>query len=213
MPQIMYAIDGGRDLAEVTLDDLDGYRGSRPVRVGNAAAGQRQLDIFGEVLMAAYLHFRRRGMPGGPGEESAGEDEERLAPDTRGLLRRLVELAAGHWREPGHGIWEVRGEPQHFLYGKLMCWAALDRGIRLAEEGGLEAPLDAWRRTRDAIRQAILERGYDAQRGAFTQAFGSSALDASVLAIPRVGFLPPTDPRVRSTVERLRRDLTQNGLV
>src|SRR5581483_9181580 len=137
----------------------------------------------------------------------------RLAPDTWALLRGLVEQAAAHWQDKGNGIWEVRGGPQDFLYGKLMCWAALDRGIRLAEEGGLDAPLDDWRRTRDAIRQAILDRGYDARIGAFTQAFGSSALDASALAIPRVGFLAATDPRVRSTIERIRADLTRNGLV
>jgi len=216
MPQIMYGIDGRRDLPEIALPNLDGYAGSRPVRIGNAAASQRQLDIFGEVLMAAYLNFRHEGTPGGRGERSAdrdAHDAEPLAPDTWALLRGLVEQAAKHWPEPDRGIWEVRGGPQQFLYSKLMCWAALDRGIRLAEEGGLEAPLDDWRRTRDAIRQAILERGYDAKLGAFTQAFGSSALDASALAIPRIGFLAATDPRVRSTVERIRAALTRNGLV
>jgi GH15 family glucan-1,4-alpha-glucosidase len=207
-PQIMYGIDGARELDERLLGHLDGYCGSRPVRVGNAAHGQRQIDIFGEVLNAAHLHDRR----GGAGTPAEGAP--RRPPEAGwALLRGLVERAAASWPEAGRGLWEVRSAPQHFVYGKLMCWVALDRGIRLARDHGLDAPLDRWERSRAAVRAAILEHGYDRARGAFVQAFGSSALDASALVIPRVGFLPPTDRRVRSTVERIRRELTRNGLV
>ena len=212
-PRILYTIDGGSDLPELTLEHLEGYRGSRPVRVGNAAVEQEQLDIFGEVLRAAYLHYRRGGDTREAGQTGVPEERRRPPEETWALLRGLVGQAAERWQEPGHGIWEVRGGPRPFLYGKLMCWAALDCGIRLAKEHGLDAPLDRWRRTRDAIRRAILERGFDARRRAFTQAFGSTALDAGALAIPRIGFLPATDPRVRSTVERIRTELTRGGLV
>jgi GH15 family glucan-1,4-alpha-glucosidase len=211
VPQIMYAIDGGRELPEVTLDHLEGYRGSRPVRVGNAAADQRQLDVFGEVLGAAFLYFshvdpRRR-------DPSIARPDGRPTPQTWTLLGGLVEAAARDWQQPDRGIWEVRGEPKLFLYSRLRCWAALDCGIRLAERYGLEAPLDRWHQTRRELRRAILSRGYDAARGAFTQAFGSPELDAGALAIPRLGFLPATDSRVQSTVERIRAELTHRGLV
>ena len=205
--QIMYAVDGSRDLAEVTLDHLEGYSCSRPVRIGNAAAGQRQLDIYGEVLRAAYLHYRR-------GDEVAETDTgRRPSPETWALLRALVDQAADQWRQRDRGIWEVRGGPRHFLHSKLMCWAALDRGIRLAREHQLDAPLLRWRRTRDAIRRAIREHGYHSTRMAFTQAFGSPALDASALVLPRIGYLPATDPRVRSTIKRIRAELARDGLV
>lgn len=208
-PQIMYTIDGGKDLPEVTLGHLEGYACSRPVRVGNGAAKQRQLDIFGEVLSAAYLHYRRGGERASEGQE----EPERPPPETWDLLRSLVEQAARDWQEPDQGIWEVRGGPQRFLYSRLMCWAALDRGIRLAQEHRLEAPLGDWKQKSDEIRHAILHQGYDHELGAFTQAFGSKALDASALVIPRIGFLPPTDARVRSTVQRIQERLTHDGLV
>jgi len=204
-PQIMYGIDGRRKLPEQILDHLAGYRRSRPVRIGNAAADQRQLDIFGEVLRAAALYYRQDGGARRTGPPSS---------EVWDVLRDLVERAAEHWDEAGSGIWEVRGGgTQPFLYGKLMCWAALDAGLGIAQEHGLKAPLDRWRDTRGQIRQAILERSYDTQLESFTQAFGSSTLDAVALVIPRVGFLPPTDPRVRSTVEQIRRHLTRDGLV
>ncbi len=202
-PQIMYGIDGQRDLPEQVLDHLDGYRGSRPVRLGNAAADQRQIDIFGEVLRAAALYYQRED----------GNPTRSPSQELWNLLCDLVDRAAERWNESGSGIWEVRGAPQAFLYGKLMCWAALDAGLSIAQEHGLEAPLDRWRETREEIRRAILERGYDSHLGAFAQAFGNSTLDASALMIPRVGLLPPTDPRVRSTVDQIRRHLTQGGLV
>jgi GH15 family glucan-1,4-alpha-glucosidase len=208
-PRIMYAVDTRLVPRETTLDHLEGYRGSRPVRLGNAASRQRQLDIYGEVLLAAHLHFERRPAPE---EEERPGDGARLTPDNWALARTFVERAADHWQEPDRGIWEVRGETRDFLYSKLMCWAAVDRGIRLAEDWRLEAPLGHWRRTRDAIRQAILDRGFDAARGAFTQAFGSAALDASALIIPRIGFLPGTDPRVRSTIAAIQEQLTRDGL-
>jgi alpha,alpha-trehalase len=203
-PQIMYGIDGRRKLPEQTVDQLEGYRQSRPVRTGNGAAEQRQLDIFGEVLRAAHLHYRGRA-----------DDTDAARPDAEAwqVLRGLVQQAAEHWAESGRGIWEVRGGPRPFLYGKLMCWAALDAGIRLADEHGLAAPLEAWRRTRDKLRQAILERGYDPELGAFTQSFGSRNLDASALMIPRIGFLPATDARVRSTLACIQRQLSRDGLV
>jgi len=208
--QIMYTIDGGRSLPEVTLPHLAGYRDSRPVRVGNAAAQQRQLDIYGEVLATAYLRYRAQAPAVGASDAPAAR---RPSTAVWTLLRGLVEQAAARWQDRDQGIWETRGGPQPFLYSKLMCWVALDRGVRLAQEHSLDAPLDRWCATRDAIRTAIETRGYDAKLGAFTQAFGSQALDASALAIPRVGFLPATDPRVRSTVARIRATLTHDGLV
>ncbi len=212
--QIMYTISGGRDIPETDLPGLAGYCRSRPVRVGNSAARQVQLDIYGDVLSAAYLHFcgtsRGRATVGSP---SSGLRAHQLDGDTWSVLRGLVEQAAQRWQQPDNGIWEVRGGPQQFLYSRLMCWAALDRGTRLAERFAMPAPLDRWRETRDDIRRAILTKGYDPERGAFTQAFGSSVLDAAALYIPLTGFLPPTDPRVKSTVERIRHELTRDGLV
>lgn len=209
-PQIMYGIDGRHELNEVDLDSLDGYMGSKPVRVGNQAYDQFQLDIYGEVLTAAYAHYRA---PTNHAEKGGNHNGKGPAKATWELLRSFVEQAASKWRQPDNGIWEVRGGPQHFLYSKVMCWAAVDRGIKLAQEHHLEAPLDKWVATRDQIRKAILTEGYNEEIGAFTQAFGSPHLDASALTIPRVGFLPPTDPRVKSTVRRIQRDLTHNGLV
>jgi GH15 family glucan-1,4-alpha-glucosidase len=207
-PQIMYAVDGRHDLTEIELDHLEGYLGSRPVRLGNGAFDQRQVDIYGEVLNAAHLRYApsaigctRDGDDRGPGQE------------TWALLRRFANHAADEWEDPDRGIWEVRGGPQQFLHSRLMCWVALDRAIHLAKAFSLEGPLDEWERARERVRRAILTRGYDAEQGAFTQAFGSKVLDASALAIPRVGFLPATDPRVRSTVDRIREVLGREGLI
>ena len=197
--QIMYTIDGGSHLPERTLGHLEGYRRSHPVRVGNAAAGQLQLDVYGEVLDAAHLHAEAIRRP--------------LSPETWAMLRYFADQAGSRWREPDQGIWEVRGGPRHFLYSKLLCWVALDRALKLAKRAEFSGDLARWRRTREEIGRAILEQGYDSDLGAFTQALGESALDASALAIPLVGFLPPTDPRVVSTVERIRERLTSDGLV
>lgn len=197
--QIVYRIDGDPHLPERTLEHLAGYRGSRPVRVGNGAVGQKQLDVYGEVLDAAHLYHERARRP--------------VAPELWEVLRYMADQTAARWREPDHGIWEVRGGPQHFLYSKLLCWVALDRAARLAARGGLDGDTQLWEKTREEIRRAILTEGYDERLGAFTQAFGSRALDASALIIPQVGFLPATDPRVVSTVERIRERLTSHGLV
>ena len=197
--QIMYTIDGGADLTEEILDHLEGYRGSRPVRIGNAASGQRQLDIYGDVLDAAYLHLR--------------EQPDAISPGLTRTLATLADLAATRWREPDQGIWEVRGGPQHFLYSKLFCWVALDRAIRLSGDVGLTGNVAAWRRERDVIRRTILSEGYDRELGAFTQALGQPVLDAAALAIPMVGFLPATDPRVQSTIDQIMRQLSTDGLV
>jgi GH15 family glucan-1,4-alpha-glucosidase len=209
--QVLYGIDGENELAESTLEHLRGYRDSRPVRVGNAAADQLQLDIFGEALTAAYLYFSS-GI--GRRENDRGElsrQEGVLAHDWP-LLSWLVEQAARRWKEPDNGIWEVRGGLQPFLYSRLMCWAALDRGLRLAREYSLAAPLDEWANTERAIRQAILDEGYNREIGAFTQAFGSTDLDASALLIPRTGLLAATDARVQATVEAVKSRLTRDGL-
>ncbi len=197
--QIMYTVRGEEDLPEEVLEHLAGYRGSRPVRTGNAAAGQAQLDIYGEVLDAAAIHL-----------EGRSRDPE---PGLWGLLAFLADRAAARWREPDQGIWEVRGGPRHFLYSKLLCWVALDRALRLADARRLPGDLARWRRTREEIRRAIETEGYDPEIGAFTQALGERALDASALAVPLVGFLPPADPRVRSTVARIQERLTRKGLV
>ncbi|HEY6189870.1 MAG TPA: glycoside hydrolase family 15 protein [Pyrinomonadaceae bacterium] len=197
--QIMYRIDGEPHLPERTLDHLEGYRGSRPVRIGNAAFEQKQLDIYGEVIDAAYLcheHIRRP-----------------ISADMWEMLRYMADRTAERWREPDRGIWEVRGGPRHFLYSKLMCWVALDRALRLSERGGLTGNVATWEKEREAIRREILTEGYNEKIGAFTQALGETALDASALTIPQVGFLPATDPRVTSTINRIQERLTSHGLV
>jgi GH15 family glucan-1,4-alpha-glucosidase len=197
--QIMYTIDGGSHLPELTLDHLEGYRGSRPVRVGNAAFEQMQLDVYGEVLDAAHLYHERTRRP----VRAEWWDE----------LSFMADETARRWREPDHGIWEVRGGKRHFLHSKLMCWVALDRAVRLSGRLGAGHDTAAWARARDEIRRAVVEEGYNKEVGAFTQSFGERALDASALMIPLTGFLPATDPRVLSTVERIRERLTSRGLV
>ncbi|QFZ81953.1 glycoside hydrolase family 15 protein [Variovorax paradoxus] len=197
--QIMYRIDGGRDLPEQELEHLEGYRGSQPVRIGNAAAQQKQLDAYGHVLDAVLVCHEGMRMS--------------LSSGLRHVLARLADEAAAHWREPDQGFWESRGPPQHFVSSKLMCWVALDRAVRLAATAALEGNVDGWRAERDAVRQAILEHGYDARAQAFTQAFGSAELDASALLIPLVGFLPAGDERMANTVESIRHRLMNHGLV
>src|SRR6516164_8703052 len=201
--QIMYGIRGERDLAERELPHLSGYAGSRPVRIGNGAANQKQLDVFGEVLDCIHL-FRRQG-----GFERYGE---KLEGPLWSMLCMLIEHVCEHWQEPDSGIWEVRGEMRHFVYSKVMCWVALDRGIRAAEQLHLEADVERWRRVRDQIRADILTHGYDTRVGAFTQSYDSTNLDASNLLLPLVGFIAPNDPRMRSTVDSIIERLTDaNG--
>jgi GH15 family glucan-1,4-alpha-glucosidase len=203
--QIMYGIRGERDLTERELTHLSGYCDSGPVRVGNGAVGQKQLDVFGEVLDCIHL-YRRQG-----NFERYGE---KLEGPLWAMMRTLVEHVCAHWHETDSGIWEVRGGLRHFVYSKVMCWVALDRGIRAAEQLHLEADLPRWRNVRDQIRADILAHGYNTQIGAFTQSYDSTWLDASNLLLPLVGFIPPDDPRMRSTVDRIIEQLTdENGFV
>jgi GH15 family glucan-1,4-alpha-glucosidase len=198
--QIMFGLNGERELTEYELPHLTGWRESRPVRVGNAAWSQRQLDVYGELLSA--LHRLR-------------EQVGRLPPTTIGFLVAVAEAALRRWREPDHGIWEIRDKPRHFLHSKLMCWLALDRAVELAESFGVRKDqVSRWSGGRDEIRQAILEHGWNDSARSFTQSFGSDALDASTLLIPIVGFLPADDIRVQATVEAIAQRLTDaRGLV
>jgi alpha,alpha-trehalase len=197
--QVLYGVGGERHVPEHGLDHLPGHRGSRPVRVGNGAASQVQLDIYGELLSAADVLADRMGS---------------FDPETADFLCDLADEACRRWEEPDQGIWEVRGGPRHFLYSKLMCWAALDRAVRLAPRLGRQAEAGRWSEIRDRIREAILEKGWSDRAGAFTQAFGSDDLDASALMMPIVGFLPASEPRMRATIEAIAERLTdERGLV
>jgi GH15 family glucan-1,4-alpha-glucosidase len=196
--QIMYGLDGARRLIEYELPWLGGYANSRPVRVGNAASEQVQLDVYGEVMDALEL------------SRSAGLAVDE---DAWSFQRVIMDYLEGHWRDPDNGIWEIRGDRQHFTHSKVMCWVAVDRAVRGVERWGLDGPLDKWKATREAIRADVLEHGYDADRGTFVQAYGSSQLDAALLLIPSVGFLPGDDPRVVGTVEAVRRELQHDGFV
>jgi GH15 family glucan-1,4-alpha-glucosidase len=196
--QIMYGIAGERHLREWEADWLPGYQGASPVRIGNAAHDQRQLDVFGEVMDALH-HARLGGL--------AASDEGWQ------LQCALVEHLSKIWHEPDEGIWEVRGSRQQFTHSKVMAWVAVDRAIKSAEHFGLAAPLDRWRRLRHEIHDQVCRLGYDVELGAFVQAYGSRELDASLLMIPLVGFLPATDPRVRDTVDAIQRHLMADGFV
>ena len=197
--QIMFGVGGEHDLTERTLTHLAGWRGSRPVRVGNGAWNQRQLDVYGELLSAAR---RLR------------EQLSDLDSSTRAFLVEAANAAATRWPEPDQGIWEVRGGPRHFLYSKLMCWVALDAAIDLAGELDAHEHTHQWSAAREQIRVALLTQGWSEKAGAFTQAFGSDELDASALMMPIVGFLPASDPRMRSTIEAIAERLTdEHGLV
>jgi alpha,alpha-trehalase len=197
--QIMFGIGGEHDLSERELPHLAGWRASRPVRVGNGAWTQRQLDVYGELLDAAQRLADQLG---------------ELDPVTQQFLTAAADTAASRWNEKDQGIWEIRGEPRDFLYSKLMCWVALDRAIALAPLLGAENRTKAWAAVRDQIRADILERGWNDQAGAFTQAFGSEDLDASSLMLAITGFLPGDDPRMKATVDAIAARLTdQHGLV
>ncbi len=203
--QIMYGIRGERDLNEHVLSHLRGYRDSGPVRIGNGAAYQKQLDVFGEVLDCIHL-YRRQGC-----FERYGET---LDGPLWTMMRTFVEHVCSHWQEPDSGIWEVRDDIKHFVYSKVMCWVALDRGIRAAQHLNLEADLPRWTFVRDQLRADILTHGYNTSLGAFTQSYDDTALDASSLLLPLVGFIPPDDPRMRSTVDRIIEHLTdEHGFV
>ena len=190
--QIMYGVDGSRDLPERTLPHLSGYRDSRPVRVGNAAVGQLQLDVYGEILATAYRWSRR---------SAVGEG-------TWWSLSRLVDWVAVHWVDPDSGIWEVRATEEHYVMSKVMCWVALDRGVRMAREFELPADLPRWEAARDAVWAEVMVKGWSEKRQSFVQFYGSEALDAANLIIPMVGFLPPDHERVKGTIAATLRDLT-----
>lgn len=198
---IMYTLDGDEVPPEVELDHLAGYGGARPVRVGNTAAQQMQLDIFGELLDGLYRCSEARA------------EMRPLHPELWRHLCSMAESVAEKWHEPDHGLWEIRGPPRHYVSSKAQCWSALDRAIRIAERDGLHAPLDRWREARRAVRELVLTRGFNERLGAFTQTIDGQSLDAAVLLVPRTGLLPASDPRVRSTIQRLRERLERRGLL
>lgn len=196
--QILYSVTGARRLDEIELPWLPGYQGAAPVRVGNAASKQFQLDVYGEVMDT--LHLAR----------VAGLDSD---PNIFRFQAALIAFLEDHWQDPDEGLWEVRGPPQHFTHSKVMAWVAFDRAIRDAEQEKLDVPIERWRIVRDRIHAQVCEHGFDAKRNTFVQAYGSSHLDSSLLLIPQVGFLPPEDPRVVGTIEAIERELMVSGLV
>jgi GH15 family glucan-1,4-alpha-glucosidase len=196
--QIMYGAGGERRLDEWEIDWLPGYEGSAPVRIGNAAAGQFQLDVYGEVMSALY--------------ESQPSGEQGTSP-TWDFQLSLMDFLRDGWREPDDGIWEVRGPRRHFTHSKVMAWVAIDRAIKTAEQFGMDGPVDAWKEIRQEIHDQVCDQGFNATIGSFTQYYGSDELDASLLMIPLVGFLPATDPRMRGTIEAVERDLVEGGFV
>ena len=196
--QIMYTVDGGRQLPERELDHLPGYADSRPVRIGNGAVCQRQNDVLGEVMIALEL-ARRAGL-----EETH---------NSWALQRVLVEELADHWDEPDNGLWEIRGPQRHFTHSRVMVWVAFDRAVKAVEDHGLDGPVDRWRDLRDRVREEILDKGFDTERGTFTQHYDTREVDASLLTIPLVGFLPGDDPRVLGTIDAITADLMSDGLL
>jgi alpha,alpha-trehalase len=196
--QIMYGIRGEHDLSERELAHLRGWRDSRPVRVGNGAWNQTQLDVYGELLNALYVYKERLG---------------ELHPEIQAFVADLADTAAARWRETDAGIWEMRGEPRHHLSSKVLCWVALDRAVKLAPALGEHAKADQWAVERDRVREAILERGWSEAKQAYAQSFDSDELDAAALLMPIYGFLPATDERMRSTIEAVAGELTQDGMV
>lgn len=196
--QTVYGIDGRHELAETTLDHLKGYRGSRPVRIGNAAYQQLQMDIYGELMDSVYL-FNKYVHP--------------ISYDLWRYLRRMIDWVTENFQRTDNGIWEVRGGPQHFVYSKLMCWVALDRGVRLAAKRSFPADHDRWIKCRDKIYEEILTKGWNEERQSFVQHYGAKALDASVLMMPMVFFVSPTDPRMLKTLEAIGRCPSQGGLL
>jgi GH15 family glucan-1,4-alpha-glucosidase len=194
---VMYGIDGRRELIEETLDHLEGYRGSKPVRVGNAAFDHLQLDIYGELMDSLYLHDKY-GTP--------------ISYEMWGVVENLLDWVAQNWEQPDQSIWEVRGGRRDFTYSKLQCWVALDRGVRLAGKRSLPISGKSWQTQRDRIYQTIMQKGWHQGKGAFAQYFDSDAIDASVLLMPLMRFVSPTDPRMVSTINQVQRELTEDCL-
>ncbi|GIV98112.1 MAG: glycosyl hydrolase [Herpetosiphonaceae bacterium] len=196
--RIMYGVRGETNLEEFELPHLEGYRCSRPVRIGNAAYRQSQLDVYGGVIDAAFLYEKQGDL---------------LDPVHWNALRREIDYVCSHWDQPDHGIWEMRGPQEHHTFSKIMCWVAVDRGVRLVEHEGWPGDLERWTKTRKAIRESILKHAWNKEIGSFTQTYNSDLVDASLLMIPAVGFLPAHDPRVRSTIERIKERLASGALV
>ncbi|MGH3499731.1 MAG: glycoside hydrolase family 15 protein [Nocardioidaceae bacterium] len=196
--QIMYAVDGARDLFERELDHLPGYAGSRPVRTGNGAVNQRQTDVLGEV-MSALEHARQEGL-----KDPAASWE---------MQRALISNLADNWEQPDNGLWEMRGPKRHFTHSRVMVWAAFDRAIAGVEQHGLNGDLDRWRSIRDKVREEVLDKGFDTERGTFTQHYDTHEVDASLLLIPAIGFLPGDDPKVLGTIKAVEEDLMRDGLL
>jgi alpha,alpha-trehalase len=196
--QIMYGIGGEHDLSERELGHLRGWRDSAPVRVGNGAWSQVQLDVYGELLNSLWLYREQLGT---------------LHPEIRAFVADLADTAAARWQEPDQGMWEMRGEPRHHLSSKVLCWTALDRAVRLAPQLGDYAKVDEWTAARDEIHAAVLERGWSQEREAYAQSFDSDELDAAALLMPILGFLPAADDRMRATIDAIAEHLTEDGLV
>jgi GH15 family glucan-1,4-alpha-glucosidase len=196
--QIMYAVDGGRDLLERTLDHLPGYAGSTPVRIGNGAVLQRQTDVLGEVMIALEM------------ARDVGLDE---SDDSWSLQRNLVEELARHWDEPDNGLWEIRGPLRRFTHSRVMVWVAFDRAVEAVEKHGLPGPVDEWRALRDKVREEVLEHGYDAKRNTFTQHYETDEVDASLLVMSDVGFIDGDDPRMLGTIAAIEEDLMRDGFL
>ncbi|MGH3371852.1 MAG: glycoside hydrolase family 15 protein, partial [Nocardioidaceae bacterium] len=196
--QIMYAVDGGRDLPERELEHLAGYESSRPVRIGNAAVGQKQTDVLGEVMIALEM-ARDLCVP--------------ESDDSWALQRVLVENLAEHWDEPDNGLWEIRGPLRHFTHSRVMVWVAFDRAVRAVEQHGLDGPVQQWRKLRDQVRDEVMTRGYDAGRNTFTQHYDTTEVDASLLVLPLVGFITGDDPRMLGTIAAIEADLAKDGLL
>ncbi|MEJ2323610.1 MAG: glycoside hydrolase family 15 protein [Nitrospirota bacterium] len=196
--QILFGVGGERRLKETVIKEMEGYRGSAPVRVGNAAEKQLQLDMYGELLELAW-HWHQRG--------------HRPDDDYWNFLVETVNVASRRWREPDMGIWEIRGRPRHFVQSKAMCWVALDRGLKLARALEREAPVEDWERARDEVRRAIESKGYDRARGVFTQAFGRKTMDSALLLLPMFGFVGHRDERMVRTVRAIRKELQVGGLL
>jgi GH15 family glucan-1,4-alpha-glucosidase len=196
--QIMYAVDGGRQLPERELDHLPGYAGSRPVRIGNGAVDQKQKDVLGEVMISLEM-ARERGL-----DDNA---------DTWSLQRSLVNDLADHWDEPDNGLWEIRGPQRHFTHSRVMVWVAFDRAIAAVEKHGLDGPVDQWRVLRDQVREEILEKGFNEQRNTFTQHYDTDQVDASLLVLPAVGFIDGDDPKMLGTIKAVEENLMRGGLL
>lgn len=201
--QILYGVEGERREDEVMLEHLAGYRGSRPVRCGNAAANQRQFDVYGELLDSCHIFVD------GGGLERYEETFENLWP----FIEGVGDFVASHWHEPDYGIWEVRGEPRHWVHSKGMCWLALEHGLRLAGFGNVRRDLSSWKRAANEIKAEMLSRGYDPEVGAFVDSYGSKHLDAAILRLPMLGVIDPADPRMVSTIREIERKLMKDGLV